>query len=312
MTDSFNSNCNPCRNDLIGFEVNEIKNVMKNNLNILDAYKNMKCAVLAYINAVSVEFVQNIDFTEEQIERPRFNVLIESLISGIHQAMRTNTNGVIEPYFQLWIQSGTTYDIGRGWIDGAISSGCYDENGVSTTQTYDDCVSNSNSVWYGKSHDVQYVEGNIAKLYPSKISLLTNCHKVNGAKPDRILYHYNPSVQLLYDKDNSSLYLKWSDANYGTIQRHKKCLFPLLDETEYFKTHVFEIVPPSPIDTAGDDIWDSQENAYNFIRQDCLIENEDLHTLVSKLDSIIRRCELTHQSLKLKLEMASNKENNVC
>ena len=89
-------------------------------------------------------------------------------------------------------------------------------------------------------------------------------------------------------------------------------MFPLLDETEYFKTHVFEIVPQLPIDTSADDIWDSQENAYNFIGNDCLIENEDLHKLVSKLYSIIRRCELTHQSLKLKLEMASNKENNVC
>ena len=319
MTDSFNpmvehvSSCNPCSNDLIGFEVNEIKNVMKNNLNILNAFKNMKCAVLAYINAVSVEFVQNIDFTEEPLERIRFNVLIESLIAGIHQAMRTNTDGVIEPYFQLWIQSGTTYNIGAGWIDGTTASGCYDENGDSTTQTYDECINDTNSVWYGRSHDVQYVEGNIAKLYPSKISLFTNCSKENGAKGDEILYHYNPSVQLLYDKDNSSLYLKWSDATYnGSLQRHKKCLFPLLNDTASFKTQVFEIVPPSPVDTDGTDIWDTQESAFNFIRQDCLLENEDVHTLINRLELIIRKCELTHQSLKLKLQMASTKEIDSC
>ena len=302
--------CAPCNNDVIGCQASNIRRVIANNASILTAFKNMKCAILAYINSVSSEFVQNIDHADEPLERARFNVLIESVIAGIHQALRSYTNGQIEPYFQLWIQTqdssgNNLYNLGAGWLDGDKSSGCYDANGNPVAnQTKDTCV--SPNTWYGTENDVQYDVGNLAKLFPNKISLFTNCNKDNGIKGDEILYHYNPSVQLLYDANASSLYLKWSDANYnGTLANSVRCLFPLLSNENAFKSEVFVIVPPSPIVPGeNNDPWETQETAYNFIRKDCLLDNVDLHSLISRIETVIRRCELTHQSLKLKLKMA--------
>ena len=311
MTDNLNSKCEnndvslcqPCINDLVQIEVSKINKVIENNLSILNSFKNMKCSILAYINALSNEFIQKIDHTEEVLERSRFNVLIESLIAGIHQSLRQNSNGLAEPYFQLWIQSDSLYDIGAGWIDGTTTSGCYDVNGDASTLSYEDCVNDTNYTWYGESYDVQYSAGSLAKLYPSKISLLINCNKDKGIVGDEILYHYNPTIQLLYDRTDSSLYLKWSDATYNGSLRNKRCIFPLLNDTSIFKSQVFEIVPPSPEDNI---IWDTEEAAYNFIRQDCLLDNKDIQTLITKIEIIIKRCELTHQNLMLKKNTSNN------
>lgn len=305
------SSCAPCVNDPIGCQASNIRHVIANNLSVLNAYKNMKCAILAYINSVSVEFVQSIDHADENLERARFNVLVESLIAGIHQSLRGYTNGQIEPYFQLWIQKQDSngddiYDLGAGWIDNQKSSGCYDGEGNVTADTYDTCT----GTWVGDKDDVKYEPGNLAKLYPSKISVFSNCNKNNAIQGDEILYHYNPTVQLLYNPTVSSLTLKWADANYNYdsgLGFRQSCIFPLLSDESSFKSNVYSIVPPSPRGPGdNDDIWDIQENAYNFVRNDCLLQNHDLKTIISQLDIIIRRCELTHQSLKLKLKMSQS------
>ena len=307
----FDTTCAPCINDPIGCNVASIRHVMANNLSVLNCFKNMKCAFLAYINAVSLEFVQQIDHEQENLERTRFNVLVESLIAGIHQALKSHTNGQIEPFFQLWIQDlAESYDIGNGWIDGSIASGCYDANGDATNDTYDTCT--SPNVWNGTDTDLKYSAGNLPKLYPNKISIFANCNKNNAIQGDEILYHYNPTIQLLYNGSKSSLYLKWGDANYnydasrGNLGYRRSCLFPLLSNENSFKSTVYNIVPPSPVVDGGADIWDDQQSAYNFIRNDVLLQNKDLKTIISQIDIIVRRCELTHQTLKLKLKMSES------
>ena len=303
----------PCNND----QVSIIRNVISNNLNILACFKSMKCAVISYINALSVDFVQNIDHGDkEPLERLRFNILIESLIAGIHQSIKSHTNGQIQPYFQLWIQKddgsgNNTYDLGKGWINNTEQSGCFDNNDDAIADTYTVCTNaegvTAEKYWVGREHDQTYDAGNITKLFPSKISLIINCNLNNGIKGDEILYHYNPSIQLLYNSVDSSLYLKWSDANYNkSFNKNKRCLFPLLSDDSTFKSEVFTLVPPSAKSSgASDDIWDSQTAAYDFIRKDCLLDNKDIQTFINRIDTMIRRCELTHQSLKLKMKIST-------
>ena len=152
--------CQPCNNDVVGCQAANIRQVMANNLSVLQCYKNIKCAMLAYINAVSSEFVHNLDQNVEPLERNRFNVLIESLISGIHQATKSYTNGSIDPYFQLWIQTddpanpgNDLYNIGGGSVepdlydaycvgpDGATAlDGVCINGGVYTGQDQANCV----------------------------------------------------------------------------------------------------------------------------------------------------------------------------
>ena len=131
--------CHPCNNDPIGCQVSNIRHVIANNASILTCYKNMKCAVLAYINAVSTEFVQHIDHGSETLERSRFNVLIESLIAAIHQSVKSYTNGQLEPYFQLWIQTQDSngddvWNIGCGSIS-PYNGDAYCSDGTSTSES---------------------------------------------------------------------------------------------------------------------------------------------------------------------------------
>ena len=382
--------CHPCNNDPVGCQASHIRHVMANNLSVLSCYKNIKCQVLAYINAVSSEFVHNIDNSEnEPLERARFNVLIESLIAGIHQSVKSYTNGQLDPHFQLWIQdTASTYDVGNGSIDpsltdaycagpdgitavaGANQAACEDNAGTcsvgatTTRATCEDALGTCSAgghttradcegagetftptrkftptnIWNPKggvgscsdnmyetrneceaANDLMgnantwsaYDDGSLAKLYPNKISLFTNCNQNNGIKGDEVLYHYNPTIQLLYDSSTSSLKLRWSDAIYAdTISVTKKCLFPLLSNTSNYKSEVFALVPESAIVAAGteanpNDIWDSQVTAYEFVRTKCLLDNSDLQKFIVELDTMVRKCELTHQSLKLKLKMAA-------
>ena len=391
--------CHPCTNDVVGCQVSNIRHVMANNLSILTSYKNMKCAVLAYINAVSVEFVQNVDHSTEDLERSRFNVLIESLIAAIHQSVKSYTAGHLEPYFQLWIQDTSSgdekWDIGSGSVnpyngtayctgnddaeadtcgkmageggsadcmestDGGVTyakstadttnittaAACVDacSDGTSTTKAACEAA-NEDNTWYnrylteqwneyggaGDCSDAKYTTreeclknvdlfgntntwssyspGNLAKLYPNKIALFLNCNKENGVVGDEVLYHYNPSVQLLYNPIDSSLKLRWSDATYNeAMPASQKCLFPLLSKEDNYMSEVLTLVPPSIVGTAtpGDDIWEDHRYAFNFIRKNCLLDNKDLHRFISQLDSSIRKCELAHQSLKLKLKMSA-------
>lgn len=495
--------CHPCNNDPVACQVSNIRHVIANNMSVLTCYKNMKCAVLAYINAVSTEFVQNVDHTSEQLERARFNVLIESLIAALHQSVRSYTNGQLEPYFQLWIQDGSSttplWDIGAGSIspynteaycsdpsitneddcnngsadtpngqalcyerasnaasyevssiNSNLSTNCVDgcdqnrgsksecekvkgtlygnnftafdfaQNGAenliitkdgastnitvsvnvnidtvdtaasflnsklaskgilvqaiagelamtSNTQgstsriqidgtnsggdakalfgtavdsgtpqagtwtnryissewntiggfghcsnslytTRDECLSNQD-IFGNTLTWSQYSAGNLAKLFPNKIALFSNCNKDNGVRGDEILYHYNPSVQLLYNPTDSSLYLKWSDATYNeNTTATQKCLFPLLSNEDNYMSEVLTLVPPSTLpdtESLGDDIWEDQRYVYSFIRKNCLLDNKDLHRLINQLETLIRKCELTHQSLKLKLKMSA-------
>ena len=385
--------CHPCSNDTLGCRVSKIESVITRNLNVLNVYKNMKCAVISYINSVSAEFVQNIDYNEDSLERERFNVLIESLIAALHQSVRAYTDGYQDPHFHLWIQSDSLYDIGHGSIDpynteaycseslftnesdcetiltdtndenyesgnqclesegGAAyvrsdivnTSDCVDSCSDDVSTTKEECESNSGvwtnrylkNQWFtnggeGACSDSQYEtrdeclqntdlfgntnvweafdEGNLARLYPNKISLFTNCNLSNGlsTKGDEILYHYNPSVQLLYNPVDSSLYLKWSDAVFKqNATSTQKCIFPLLTNQDNFKSEVLVLVPPSliPQDGSGNDIWEKQEYVYDFIRRKCLLENRDIHRFVNLCDTMIRKCELTNQSLRLKLQM---------
>lgn len=330
--------CAPCINDNIGCQYSNINHVIANNMNIMNCYKNIKCQILAYINSLSVEFVQNVDVNEVPLERSRLNTLIENLISGIHQSVRSYTNGQLEPYFQLWIQkeidppaqpgscSNTTYknkteceansgtwtpyqpagksfSLGTGWIDGEIKSGCYNSNGEGEPgETYATCESNG-YIWNGTENDTQYDEGNRTKLYPNKISLLVDCNK-NGVAGDEVIYLYIPSIQLLYNPLDSSLDLKWGDVDISKnpIVRGT-CLFPVITNDQSFKSVVLHIVPPSYdaiSENENTEIWDTQANLYKFIKNDLLLENTDLHNLLGKLDHIIRQCELANTSLLLK------------
>ena len=149
--------------------------------------------------------------------------------------------------------------------------------------------------------------GNLAKLFPNKIALFLNCNKTNGVRGDEVLYHYNPSVQLLYNPADSSLKLRWIDATYSETAYQQKCLFPLLSNEENYKSEVLTIVPSSAVgdkNVPGDSIWEDNVLAFNFIRKNCLLDNKDLHRLIHNIDSSIRKCELAHQSLKLKLKSA--------
>ena len=98
--------CAPCINDPIGCSYSNIDHIIANNLNIKHIFKNIKCQVLAFVNSLSVEFLQNVDANEIELERSRLNTLVESLITGIHQSVRTK-NENLEPNFQLWIQKET-------------------------------------------------------------------------------------------------------------------------------------------------------------------------------------------------------------
>ena len=56
--------------------------------------------------------------------------------------------------------------------------------------------------------------------------------------------------------------------------------------------------PPSFID-----IKNGFKSSFDFIRKKCLLENRDIHRFVFLCDTMIRKCELTDQSLRLKLQM---------
>ena len=165
-----------CLNDY-----SNIDNVIVENISIKKCFQEIKCQILAFINLISVEFLkQNIDTKNIEMERNKLNTLIESLISGIHQAVKT-PNGKIKPYFQLWIQNETSqptaascsdtsyknestctansetwtayvpaeveYSLGAGWIDGDKASGCYDDYGNPTIDLYGTCTRNNTYTW---------------------------------------------------------------------------------------------------------------------------------------------------------------------
>lgn len=268
-------NCQPCSNDKIACQTSSIREVMANNLAILNCFKNIKCQLLAYINSVSTEFVQNIEATAnaEPMERDRFNVLLESLIAGIHGSVRAYTNGQIEPYFQLYVQTEDPNDT--------------DED------LYSMGDATSTPAWVAK---------NMATLYPNKLSLFSNCNKGDGTKGDEILYYFIPSIQILYDPKLSYLALKWGDASYSnSIGLTKKCLFPLIVNNNSAKMSVFTLVPAS-----ADTLWANQTAIFAHVRDAVLVGNDDLLNLISNIDTTIRKCELTQNSLKLKLRMAAS------
>lgn len=344
MCDKNDRNKNSCcLNDPIGCNASNLEHVIANNINIMNCFKNIKCQVMAYINSLSVEFVQNVDYDKEPLERKRLNTLIENLISGIHQSVRSYTDGQTEPHFQLWVQkitspatagkcsdtqyknetdclsvSNTTwtkyvpatglYNLGKGWVDGTLESGCFDANGDATDDDYETCTATgSTSTWNGLSTDVSYEKGNRAILYPNKISLLVDCNKNEGVRGGEIIYFYIPTLQLLYNPLDSSLDIKWGEV---TVDKNpiinSSCLFPLLSDESKFKSTVMSIVPPSYESIGENDdseIWDSQVNIYKFVKNNLLLENVDLLTFISKLDSIIRTCELTNTTLLLKKRM---------
>ena len=276
--DNIVNRCGPCANDTLACQTNTIRHVMANNVNIMECFKNIKCQILSYINSVSAEFIQHVDESEDDLERNRFNVLIESLIAGIHQSCRSHTNGQIEPYFQLYIQQ---HDID--------SSG----NVIDNTTTFD--------LGSGSSSDVTPNNGNVADLYPNKLSLFSNCNLSDGTKGDEILYYFIPSIQLLYDSQKSGLQIKWGDADYTQNNSvTKKCLFPLIVAHETYKWRVYDMVP-----VTNDSTWQERKLIYNYLREDVLLKNNDLISFISQLDIIIRKCEITHSSLKLKLKMAA-------
>lgn len=270
-------NCQPCSNDKIACQTSSIREVMANNLAILNCFKNIKCQLLAYINSVSTEFVQNIEATAnaEPMERDRFNVLLESLIAGIHGSVRAYTNGQIEPYFQLYVQT------------------------VDPNDTDEDLY----SIGSGSTEGGDLVQAtNMATLYPNKLSLFSNCNKGDGTKGDEILYYFIPSIQILYDPKLSYLALKWGDASYSnSIGLTKKCLFPLIVNNNSAKMSVFNLVPKSE-----NTVWANQTQIFTHVRDDVLVGNDDLLNLISNIDTTIRKCELTQNSLKLKLRMAAS------
>lgn len=271
MFKGYNNNCSPCSNDTIGCQAQNIRKIIANNLNILQCFKNIKCQVLAYINSVSAEFIQHTDHLEDALERERFNVLVESLIAGIHGSCRSFTNGQLEPYFSLYVQK---YDLSENPV--------LDIGSGSSTDTVPD-------------------SGTLAPLYPNKISLFANCNKGNGIKGDEVLYYFIPTVMLLYDSDKSRLALKWGDASYTVnTQVTKKCLFPLLVNQDTFKWDVLELIPASE-----DAVWENRSTIYQHLRDDVLLGNADLIEFINKLDVTIRKCEITHSSLRLKLKMAA-------
>lgn len=271
MYKGFDSHCSPCTNDTIGCQAQNIRKIIANNLNILQCFKNIKCQVLAYINSVSAEFIQHTDHLEDALERERFNVLIESLIAGIHGSCRSFTNGQLEPYFSLYVQK-------------------YDQSGNALLD-----------IGSGESTDDNPDAGTLAPLYPNKISLFANCNKGNGIKGDEVLYYFIPTLTALYDSDKSRLALKWGDASYTVnTQVTRKCLFPLLVNQDTFKWEVLELIPASE-----DSIWENRNDIYNHLRDNVLLGNEDLIEFINKLDVTIRKCEITHSSLRLKLKMAA-------
>lgn len=271
MYRGINKSCSPCLNDVIGCQATNIRKIIANNLNILQCFKNIKCQVLAYINSVSSEFIQHTDHLEDDLERDRFNVLIESLVAGIHGSCRSFTNGQLEPYFSLYVQK-------------------YDQSGNELLD-----------IGSGNSSAENADNGTLAPLYPNKISLFANCNKGNGTKGDEVLYYFVPTQTFLYDPSKSRLSLKWGDASYTVnTQVTKKCLFPLLVNQDTFKWEVLELVPASE-----DAVWENQNSVYNYLRDSVLLGNDALIEYINKLDIAIRKCEITHSSLKLKLKMAS-------
>ena len=327
--------CSPCVNDYIGHRYSDLDNVIANNENVKNCFKEIKCQLLAFINSLSVEFLQNIDIENTTFERDRLNTVVESLISGIHQAIKTS-NGQIEPYFQLWLQNETSlptpascsdttyknestctansqtwtpyvpaateYSLGAGWLDGTTTSGCYDSNGDATTDTYANCT--TPKTWNGSSTDVQYDAGNLPTLYPNKISLNINIHTES---PNEIIYVYVPTFQFVYNPMDSSLKLKWGDVNSNRNSVvSQNSLFSVVTDNENFKSQVLNIVPPS-YDAIGDDddseIWDNPVNAYNFIKNDLILQNIDFQLFMSKVDQAIRQCELANTSLNLKKKL---------
>lgn len=271
MFQGYNNNCSPCSNDTIGCQAQNIRKIIANNLSILQCFKNIKCQVLAYINSVSAEFIQHTDHLEDALERERFNVLVESLIAGIHGSCRSFTNGQLEPYFSLYVQK---YDLS--------------ENPVL-------------DIGSGSSTDPVPDSGTLTPLYPNKISLFANCNKGNGIKGDEVLYYFIPTLLMLYDSDKSRLALKWGDASYTVnTQVTKKCLFPLLVNQDTFKWDVLELIPAS-----NDSVWENRTDIYQHLRDDVLLGNADLIEFINKIDVTIRKCEITHSSLRLKLKMAA-------
>ena len=332
-------NCAPYPNYKIGCKTTDLKELIDNNNNVMDCFKNIKCNIINYINTLSVEFIQNIDNSEVLNERDRLNTLIENLISGIHQSCKLSEENLITPYFQLWIQTetssavaaycsnteytnqddcelnnetwtayvpaGKTYDLGSGWINQETKSGCYlVSDGSATESTYDECINDSNSVWYGLSTDKTYSEGNQANLYPNKISFLVGCNEGNNIASEEIVYLYIPTLQLLYNPKDSSLDIKIGDVDTKNNPNiNSSCLFPLISNEELFRSTVYNIIPPSYNSIGENDdseVWDSQANIYKFVKNDLLLDNTDLHNLISYLDQVVKKCELANSSLFLK------------
>ena len=331
---NFNKKCSACNNDTVGCNSSNLKHVIANNFNIMQCFKNIKCQVLAYINSLSVEFIQNINFDNEPVERARLNALIESLISGIHQSVRSYTDGQTEPYFQLWIQKETsspeaascsvnTFTTKEDCEDalGTCSSGGHTTRSTceAAGETFTPTRTWTDYVPAGKTYDLgagiinngdesdDYDAGNRTNLYPNKISLLVNCNQGGGVKGGEIIYQYIPTLQLLYNPNDSSLIIRWGDVETKKQPiMENNCLFPLLSDPKFFKSEVLTIVPPSysSIGELDDsEVWDSQKNIYNFVKNNLLLKNVSLLNFIANVDQTIRKCELTNSTLQVKLKM---------
>lgn len=234
---------------------------------ILRSFESIKSAIICYINTVSETF-RNLNAGVEYHERGKMNVIIESLITAIHQVCGPAHAIDKIPHFHLTVQE-------------TDASG----NDIHSLGTLDPSSSNLRN----------YIEDDTAtmpNLHPGKLSIIRNCEDYRNG--DEILYYYIISFQLLYDNMKSRLAVKLGNSTYGTPVQGDKCLFPILIDKSSCKFQLYEVVSET-----DDSDWENANDIYKVVHT-LLIQNKDLMKFSAEIDKAIARCRTTDRCLAMR------------